>query len=98
MRSKESLMAHWMFNCREVSKKVSLSMDASLPLHHRMMITMHLLICKYCNRFKKQLLIIRNAVRYQRLSEDDPAQAKFLSGATRERIKKAIKEISSGLA
>jgi hypothetical protein len=63
-----------------------------------MMITMHLLMCKYCNRFKKQLLIIRNAVRYQKLSEDDPAQAEFLSSATSERIKKTIKEISSGLA
>ncbi len=85
-------MIHWMFNCKEVSKKVSLSMDASLPGHHRLMITIHLLMCKYCNRFRKQLLIIRQAVRIEKPAEDDPCQTASLSKATRERIKKAVKE------
>jgi len=82
-----------MFNCKEVSEKVSLSMDASLPIHHRMMITIHLLMCKYCNRFRKQLMILRRAVRLEALSEDDPSQPDFLSKAARERIKKAVGEI-----
>jgi len=86
-------MIHWMFNCKEVSEKVSLSMDASLPVHHRMMITMHLLMCKYCNRFRKQLMILRNAIRLEKLPEDDPAQPGSLSNATRERIKKALREV-----
>jgi hypothetical protein len=87
-------MIHWMFNCKEVSEKVSLAMDASLPIHHRMMITMHLLICKYCNRFRKQLMILRNAIRLEKLPEDDPARSGSLSNATRERIKKALREVS----
>ena len=85
-------MIHWMFNCKEVSKKVSQSMDASLPVHHRLMITIHLLMCKYCSRFKKQLLIIKKAVRIEKPAEDDPCQTASLSKATRERIKKAVKE------
>lgn len=85
-------MLHWMFNCKEVSEKVSLSMDASLPVHHRMMITMHLLMCKYCDRFRKQLIILRNAIRLEKLPEDDPALAGSLSKSTRERIKKAVRE------
>ena len=85
-------MIHWMFNCKEVSKKVSQSMDASLPVHHRLMITIHLLMCKYCSRFKKQLLIIKKAVRIEKPVEDDPCQTASLSKATRERIKKAVKE------
>ena len=68
-------------------------MDASLPVHHRMMITMHLLMCKYCNRFRKQLMILRNAIRLEKLPEDDPAQPVSLSIATRERIKKALREV-----
>jgi len=86
-------MIHWMFNCKEVAKKVSLSMDAALPIHHRMMITIHLLMCKYCNRFRKQLMILRHAVRLEALSEDDPSPPGSLSKATRERIKKAVREI-----
>ena len=86
-------MMHWMFNCKEVSEKVSLSMDASLPVHHRMMITIHLLMCKYCNRFRKQLMILRNAVRLEKLPKDDPGQPDSLSEATRERIKKAVREL-----
>ena len=67
-------------------------MDASLPVHHRLMITIHLLMCKYCSRFKKQLLIIKKAVRIEKPAEDDPCQAASLSKVTRERIKKAVKE------
>ena len=68
-------------------------MDASLPVHHRMMITMHLLMCKYCNRFRKQMMILRNAIRLEKLPEDDPARPASLSNATRERIKKALREV-----
>jgi len=67
-------------------------MDAALPIHHRMMITMHLLMCKYCNRFRKQLMILRKAVRLEKLPEDEPGQPGSLSKATRERIKKAVRE------
>jgi len=86
-------MIHWMFNCKEVAEKVSRSMDAALPIHHRMMITIHLLMCKYCNRLKKQLMILRHAVRLEEFSEADPSQQGSLSKATRERIKKAVREI-----
>jgi len=66
-------------------------MDAPLPGHHRLMITIHLLMCKYCNRFKKQLLIIRQAVRIEKPAEDDPCQTASLPKATRERIKRVVK-------
>jgi len=67
-------------------------MDAPLPGHHRLMITIHLLMCKYCNRFKKQLLIIRQAIRIEKPAEDDPCQTASLPKATRERIKRVVKE------
>ena len=86
-------MIHWMFNCKEVSEKVSISMDESLPVHHRIMLNIHLLMCKYCNRFRKQLLVMRNALRFEKITEDEPGQPGSLSEATRERLKKAVKAV-----
>ena len=84
-----------MFNCKEVSKKVSESLDRILPLHERMMITIHLWMCKYCNRFKNKLLILRNAVRQQELPAEDSDVASSLSEETRERIKQAMNRLAS---
>jgi hypothetical protein len=82
-----------MFNCKEVSEKLSISMDESLPVHHRIMLNVHLLMCKYCNRFRKQLLVMRNALRFEKITEDEPGQPGSLSEATRERLKKAVKAV-----
>ena len=45
-----------------VLKYLNLFKSISHPMWVRLMITIHLLMCKYCNRFKKQLLIIKKAV------------------------------------
>ena len=68
-------MNHWMFKCKEVTRMISESMDKKLPRHHRIMILMHLAMCKYCSRFRRQLLFIRAACRNlaQPLEEMDPA-------------------------
>ena len=58
------------FNCKEVSKMVSESMDRKLPLHRRLLLAAHLFMCKYCNRFKKQLLILRNAAGLEDIHEE----------------------------
>jgi len=81
-------MIHWMFNCKEAAEKVSRSMDAAPPIHHRMMITIHLLMCKYCNRFRKQPMILRNAVRLEKLPEDHPSPPGSLSKATVRGLKR----------
>ena len=83
-------MKHWMFQCKEVTRMISESMDKTLPLHHRIMIRMHLAMCRYCSRFKRQLLIIRAACRYltQPLEEIDPAVT--LPMDARRRIKAAL--------
>jgi thioredoxin-related protein len=84
-------MQHWMFNCRDISQKVSESMDRSLPLHHRMLITVHLLMCQYCNRFKQQMMSLRNAVRLNDLPQDETDPTISLSKETRNRIKQSLK-------
>ncbi len=88
-------MNHWMFRCKDVSQKVSLSMDVALPMHHRLAIRFHLLMCRYCARFRRQLMMLRTASR-QPDSDPPPTDptAATLSDATRKRIKKALRSLS----
>jgi hypothetical protein len=83
-------MSHWMFNCKDVSQRVSESMDRSLPLHHRMMIKIHLMMCKYCARFKQQLLALRNACRLDDLHGEDCEHIHDLPQAVRGRLKLSL--------
>ena len=84
-------MSHWMFNCKDVSIKVSKSMDHTLPLHERVMIILHLMMCKYCKRFKNQLLVLRKAVQSDDLPGYDVGESVSLPMEIRERIKKTMR-------
>ena len=83
-------MKHWMFNCREVSRKVSESMDRSLPLSQRVMIRFHFAMCKYCARLQKQLLSIRQALRAEGTPVIEGA-SESLSQDARERLQQLLK-------
>ena len=85
-------MNHWMFKCNEISKKVSESFDRSLPLYQRMMIRIHLMMCKYCFRFKKQLVIIREAIRSETENAAGPKESSVLSSDARDRIKRSLQD------
>jgi len=87
-------MSHWMFNCKEVSMMVSESMDRKIPLHRRILMTAHLFMCRYCNRYKKQLLILRNAAGLEDIREEDLGRSPSLSKETREQIKRAMRDLS----
>jgi hypothetical protein len=82
-----------MFNCKKVSEMVSQSMDRKFPLHRRILITMHLLMCRYCNRFKKQLMLLRAAVGLEEAHEADIGPSPALPNETRERIKQAMRDL-----
>ena len=84
-------MKHWMFKCREVSRMISESMDRKLPLHHRIMIRIHLAMCKYCARFKRQIQLMQAACRRLEAAVEGPDAAAVLSPEARERIASAIK-------
>ena len=84
-------MIHWMFNCREVSRKVSESMDRSLPLSQRMMIRFHFAMCKYCARLQKQLLSMRKALRAEQTPPAVEGATESLSQDARERLVRLLK-------
>ena len=84
-------MRHWMFNCNEVSQKVSESMDRVLPFHQQMMIRFHLQMCKYCARFRNQLLMIRKAIRNEEDTDAELRPSEISFSEPRERIKQTLR-------
>ena len=52
-----------MLSCKDVTQLISESMDTSLPIGKRIGVWLHLLMCKFCARYERQLLLIRETVR-----------------------------------
>jgi hypothetical protein len=80
-----------MYNCKEVSEMVSESMDRALPFYQRVLIRMHLLMCKYCARCKEQYETIRAAMRYEELDGKDLDASRSLSKDGKERLREFLK-------
>jgi hypothetical protein len=73
-------------NCREASRAQSEAIDHPLPIAKRLGLWLHLLICKWCHRYGKQIRFLR-VVACKELAEAAPQK---LSSETRERIKAVI--------
>ncbi len=82
-----------MLSCRDVTQLLSESMDTSLPIGKRIGVRFHLLMCKFCARYERQLLLIRDTVRRLVASEDQPGEGpgETLSEEARERIRKSLR-------
>jgi hypothetical protein len=63
-----------MMNCKEVTQLLSEAQDRELGLTERLPLRMHLLMCKGCRNFEKQLDFLRLATRgySTRREGDDP--------------------------
>lgn len=84
-------MKHWMFCCKDVSQKFSESLDRKLPFHHRMLIRIHMVMCKFCSRFRRQLLLLREISRSDKIVDFSRDFSTGLSQQARERIKASLK-------
>lgn len=72
----------WMLHCDKVSKFVSESMDRDLSLVEKVGVRVHLLMCRHCARFARQLELVRNSIRkesnnYPQLKLDEDAKKKM---------------------
>ncbi|MDP2644941.1 MAG: hypothetical protein Q8P24_08375 [Desulfobacterales bacterium] len=70
-------------------------MDHRLPLYQRMLIRMHLLMCRYCARFRRQLMFLRDLCRSRHLNEHFPDASVAMPPEVRERIRQAVKSWSA---
>ena len=48
--------------CRDITRLLSEQMDHALPLHTRIILRLHLLVCNACTQYKHQLLSLRTAM------------------------------------
>jgi hypothetical protein len=55
-----------MLTCQEAAALMIAREDRALPLKERTTLRLHLLICKACPRFERQLLTMRNAMKQWR--------------------------------
>jgi len=75
-----------MLNCNKASLLASRALDEKLPFGSKVMLRLHLMLCKSCKNFSKQLAFLQSASRNTRI------KARFtLSEEAKQRISKAIK-------
>ena len=82
-----------MLSCKDVSYLVSESLDRKLPFWQRLQVRLHLLMCRFCARFRKQTLFLRDAARHYLMAveETETATSAGLSPEARVRIKQSLK-------
>jgi hypothetical protein len=81
-----------MFNCREVTRLVSESLDRKLPLSERIGVRIHLLMCRLCPEAKRQMLFIREAMRMLTVESSALESEDSLSQEARNRMKLALRK------
>lgn len=66
-------------------------MDGPLPIHHRLAIRVHLLMCRYCTQFRRQLIMLRKASQQHESNYPGDAETGKLSEETKSRIKENLR-------
>jgi hypothetical protein len=77
-------------NCREASRLQSEPLSRSLSMSQRWGLRVHLLLCKWCRRYARQIRFLRGALR-EEANETSEAAPKTLSPGTRERMKQSLR-------
>ena len=84
-----------MLKCREAAQLVSESLDRKLSWRERVQVTLHLLMCKICARFRRQTRFLHAAANHY-ASRDfdlvaDSKGGEQLSTESRARMKAALR-------
>lgn len=81
-------MARFTLNCAEAVRLLSDAMDRPLPLGERLGLRLHLLICRWCDRYGRQLRFIREALR--RRADASLAAGDGLAPEAKERLRRVL--------
>lgn len=80
--------------CKDMTQLLSEGMDRPLPLGTRVKIRLHFLICKWCERYKNQLIFLRQAVRRhpEQLEGEAVTPPPALSSDAKARLKQTLRQ------
>ena|SRR5437867_9827245 len=83
-------MAAFSPNCKQASRLQSEALDHKLPILQRVGLRIHLLLCKWCRHYGKQIRFLRDAAHEHPDELIEPARQK-LPDAARERMKQRLR-------
>lgn len=74
-------------SCREVAAQLSQEQDAAKPVHRRLTLRVHLMMCRHCRRYERQLAWLRRS--FVRVRADNATLR--LPALARERIRSRLR-------
>ena len=75
-----------MLNCREISERASDYLDGSLPWMMRMHVRIHLMMCRFCREYVRQLsLVVDTLSQLPKQRPDEQVQQSILAMFRSER-------------
>src|SRR5262245_13427173 len=80
--------------CRDATRLQSLALDEPLSLPKRIGLRLHVLLCKWCRRYGRQLRFLRQAA-HEHPEQLTNATPRSLSPEARERLKQSLRDHSS---
>ena len=93
----ERLLQILTLKCEGASSLTSRELDEPLGLPELIAVRGHLLVCRSCRRFRRQLLFLRLALQRQNARlEQDGFEQDALSPEARARIERALMEADGG--
>ncbi len=79
-----------MLSCKRVAQLASESLDRPLTLQERLLLRFHLLFCKFCSRYVRQLEFVKRACAHA--DEDHSEGGAGLTKGARERIRDRLSQ------
>lgn len=76
--------------CRDATRLQSLALDQQLSLPKRIGLRLHLLLCKWCRRYGRQLRFLRQAA-HEHPEQLANATPRSLAPEARERLKQSLR-------
>lgn len=76
-------------SCKQAARLQSAALDGKLPFRQRLGLRIHLMLCKWCRRYGKQIRFLQTATR-EHADDEQALPQKTLSPEARARIKQRL--------
>ena len=85
-----------MLSCKEATRLVSEGLDRELPFWRRMSLRLHVVMCRGCSRYTRQITVLNRLVS-DHYGEDQPAEtSEHVSQDAVQHIKSSLRQARPG--